>query len=298
MIQKEKLFAIVVWYNPSPANVETIRTYIGDVGKLIVVDNSKDDNAHLLAGYSSFDVCYLPNRKNLGVATALNQGCLSAIEGGAEWVLTMDQDSSFNENGVRELVEKANLYEDFTQTVIFSPFHLCNDKAKNEYKRIGTYTRENTVMTSGNLLSLDIYNRLGRFRDEFFIDLVDEEFCYRAKEKGFQVVTVNTVWLNHRLGDACVPINFFGLKKMFYDYNPFRRYYITRNTLYMIRLFPTYKKLFRRRLRRQAKRIILYDDRNKWVKLKFILKGFKDYKKGIKGPLVDESYTNWKSKAK
>lgn len=286
MIRKEKLFGIVVWYNPTQENINATKSYIYEVEKLIIVDNSSADNSHLLSHFPSADILYLPNKKNLGIATALNQGCLSAIENGAEWVLTMDQDSHFNENGVSELVEKANSYEFFDKTAIFSPLHHYDNEAKNKRKWKGEYTQENSVMTSGNLLSLDAYRQIGRFRDEFFIDLVDDEFCYRANEKGFLVVMVNTVLLNHYLGDACVPVRILGLKKTFDDHNPIRRYYIARNTLYMAQLYPKYKKLFRHRFRKQFKRVILYDNRNKWVKLRFMLKGISDYRKGITGPLT------------
>ena len=289
MIRKEKLFGIVVWFNPTQENINATQSYVNEVAKLIIVDNSSVDNSCLLNRFPSADILYLPNKKNLGVATALNQGCLSAMENGAEWVLTMDQDSHFNENGVSELVEKANAYQFFDRTAIFSPVHHFDNKANNKRKYKGEYTQEHSVMTSGNLLSLAAYRRLGRFKDEFFIDLVDDEFCYRANEKGFLVVTVNTVLLHHYVGRACA-IKFFGLKKTFDDHPPFRQYYMARNALYMVQLYPKHKKAFRRCFWKRLKRLVLYDNRNKKLKLRFLLKGVSDYRKGITGPLTTRNF--------
>ncbi len=289
MIQKDKLWGIVVWYNPTPANIEAAKSYIDDVNELIIIDNSPVDNSALLKNFSSnTDIHYVPNMGNKGIATALNQGCELAIERGAEWVLTMDQDSHFNQHGVTDLVQKANSYKNFSKTAVFSPLHHYDNEVKNKRKWKGDYTEEPSVMTSGNLLSLEAYKLIGRFRDEFFIDLVDDEFCYRANEKGFLVVMINTVLLNHYLGDACVPVKILGIKmkKTYDDHNPVRRYYIARNTLYMAKLYPRYEKKFKRRIRKQFKRVILYDNSKKWLKLRLMIKGVKDYLCGTQGPLV------------
>lgn len=281
MICKENLWGVVVWYNPTEANVSAIDSYINDIERLVVVDNSDNDNTNLLG--KKPNVIYLPNLQNKGIAAALNQGCYFAIDSGAEWILTMDQDSHFNESGLTQLINMANQYKDLDKAAVFSPVHFYGIELKDKRKWKEDYTVEDSVMTSGNLLSLKAFKNVGGFREDFFIDLVDDEFCYRARTKGYQIVMINNVLLNHYLGDSAIMINFLGMKKVFDDHNELRHYYIARNMSYMSRLYPAYKKRFKRRLRKHFKRILLYDNRKKWKKLTYMIRGIKDYRKGVKG---------------
>jgi len=95
MIEQNNLFGIVIWYYPTLENMDNINSYIDNVHKLIIIDNSDVDNSALLSGFNNSKILYIANKENRGMAAALNQGCRIGINSGAEWVLTMDQDSSF-----------------------------------------------------------------------------------------------------------------------------------------------------------------------------------------------------------
>ena len=283
MIKKDDLFGIVVWYNPCEVNLSATDSYVNEVNKLIIVDNSDGDNSHLIEQRGWANTIYLPNRQNKGIATALNQGCRLALEQGAQWVLTMDQDSFFDNDGVKSLIQKANQYCNFNKTAIFSPRHniedeITKDKVKPEY------TIENDVMTSGNLLSLAAFQATGDFLDDFFIDLVDLEYCIRIKKNGFLIVMINDVTLHHFLGGGTYQTTFLGFKKSFYNHSPLRKYYIARNSLYVASLHKEQSKKYRKYLLKQIKKVVLYDNCNKWIKLRYMIKGILDYRKGIKGP--------------
>ena len=81
---------------PNREFVKNIGTYSPFVAKTIVVDNSADDNSHILTEVAGVE--YIPLMANLGIATALNIGYKRAADLGAAWVLTMDQDSWFDGN--------------------------------------------------------------------------------------------------------------------------------------------------------------------------------------------------------
>ena len=284
MINKANLWGIVVWYNPSSEYVLRMKSYMSEIDRLIIVDNSSTDNSHLLSENFSTPVIYIPNMDNKGIATALNQGCRCAIEGCAEWVLTMDQDSWFTEGDVSIMIEKANKYPSFDEVAIFAPRTHCDKDQENEEK-INTeeYLEMKRLMTSVNLLSLSAYQRIKPFCDELFIDLVDDEFCYRALRLSYKLIMIPSVSMNHYLGDDSYNIRFLWLKKKVCDHNHIRRYYITRNTLYVKDIYPEHSKYLSGYIRKQFKRILLYDNRNKWKKLRFMIKGIKDYRRGIKG---------------
>jgi Predicted glycosyltransferases len=282
MIEKEKLFGIVIWFNPSEANICATDTYVNEVNKLIIIDNSAVDNSSLIEKKQWTNVIYCPNYENKGIATALNQGCRIALSNKAEWVLTMDQDSFFDTNGVETLIQKANLYHDFNNTAIFSPRHIIDEEKKKKLKIKSEYTIEDGVMTSGNILSLKAYQSIGNFLDELFIDLVDVEYCIRITKKGFHITMINDVMLHHFLGNGA-QTTFLGFKKTFYNHPPIREYYIARNSLYVAKLHKDQSHKYRKHLLKQIKRIILYDHSKKYTKLLYITKGILDYRKGITG---------------
>ncbi len=282
MIAKDNLFGIVVWYNPSQDNLSATDSYINHVNQLIIVDNSDGDNSFLIAQKHWENVIYLPNHTNKGIATALNQGCKIALSHEAEWVLTMDQDSFFDEAGLETLIQKANVYCDFNNTAIFSPRHIIEDEKRKRLKTKPEYTIEDGVMTSGNILSLGAYQSIGNFLDELFIDLVDVEYCIRIAKKGLLTIMVNDVILHHFLGNGA-QTTFLGFKKTFYNHSPIREYYIARNALYVAKLHKDRRKKYWKYLLKQIKRVILYDHSKKYTKLLYISKGIFDYTKGITG---------------
>lgn len=279
MVTREGLYGVVVWYNPDADNVAAMQTYLGDVRQLFVVDNSASDNSSLLSDLPSNKITYIPNYDNLGIATALNIGCSRAVEAGAEWILTMDQDSRFDRFSVTDFLAEVNQCPTFDVVGIFSPYHACGEVAGKKKERFQTIF---ITMTSGNFLRAEAYKKCGRFRDDFFIDLVDDEYCCRLYRNGYTVVKTNNIELTHQLGDGFIRVCPL-FKKKFNRHNALRHYYIRRNVLKVRELYPECSKYYSKQLRKQIKRIVLYDSDNKWLKLKHIYWGWRDYKKGIFG---------------
>ena len=85
-----KLAAVLVFYNPSSDNIEFINTYIDEVDKLYVNDNS-DDNIKRLNNTDKIE--YVKLNKNMGIAYALNVGAKRAVKDKFKYLLTLDQDS-------------------------------------------------------------------------------------------------------------------------------------------------------------------------------------------------------------
>lgn len=284
MISHTTLAAVVVWYNPTDANVFALASYISDVNQVIIVDNSDLNNKHLLLHLANYKIHYISNYENKGIASALNTGCQKAIELGAEWVLTMDQDSSFEKDGVVKYVNAANQYEELNSVGLFSPLHITATKIPFT---TGNYTERIAVMTSGNLLALSVYKLIGGFAEELFIDLVDDEYCCRLHRNKYRVVQINSIHLQHSLGDQTTQIRFlFFFKKTVYDHNPIRRYYIMRNSLEILKRYPEQSAYYKKQIRKAVKRVVLYDFHQKMTKLKYMLWGWQDYRKGTFGKFL------------
>ena len=146
------------------------------------------------------------------------------------------------------------------------------------------------VMTSGNIIDLNAYQEIKGFKDWLFIDCVDTDYCMNLHKHGYKVLRLNNIVMKHELGNLVVH-KLFNKEYPCYNHNPMRRYYIVRNNLYINQmykdLYPEYCQRLLRIQKGQVKRIIAFE-KNKINKLKMMFRGYKDFKKGIKGKLNNE----------
>ncbi len=234
----------VILFNPQPSVISNIGTYFSSLDLLILVDNSPVKDLVLLdrLRQNPGKLVYKWLGCNEGVASALNIACRIAIENECEWLLTMDQDSRFNESGAASLFQLTGPVRDRHAGVgIITPYHRVNEVFIEWHEE--KFSVIPATMTSGNLLYLRAWSSIGGFEEKLFIDYVDFEFCLRLRKNGFQVIQVNQIYLEHSLGDFRIK-NFFGRKVGISNHNFIRRYYITRNKLYTIRKYFHFDRSF------------------------------------------------------
>lgn len=70
--------------------------------------------------------------------------------------------------------------------------------------------RVTCVITSGTLFHVPTWRRLGGFDAALFLDLVDTDFCLRARAHGYDVRVAAAAKLRHRRGDK-LPVQFCGI---------------------------------------------------------------------------------------
>ena len=286
-----KYDGVVVLFKPDNNLNKNIDSYLPYLDKLFVVDNTP--NVDLSDKFKkNKKIKYIPLNDNKGIAYALNVGAKEAIKDGADFLLTMDQDSRFKDDSLKKMedfIEKfkkdnfvGNLIgADYKHLGIVSPFHLTV-RTESE-TRVGVeFPLE--VMTSGNLVNLEAYKKVNGFKDWLFIDCVDFDFCLNLRRHKYQIVQLNYCTLNHDLGDT-IKINFLG-KTMYADnHSAFRRYYITRNRHYLYDMyhkdFPTYCDIEIGRTKKELFKIWFFE-KDKIKKTKAIYMGYRDYKRGIK----------------
>ena len=104
------VYAGIVLYNPEISllkkNIEAIRN---QVTKVVLVDNGSNNYQDVQRLLNDYDNTYLiSNGDNLGIAKALNQIMEMSKEDGAQWVLTLDQDSVCPDG----MVQKYQVYTD------------------------------------------------------------------------------------------------------------------------------------------------------------------------------------------
>ena len=274
-----KLAGTVILYNPTPSLNKNIASYLDYVEKLYVIDNSETSNQDKIL--SSPKIEYIWNKENLGIAKGLNIACEKSLFDGYDFLLTMDQDSSFKNGALSKLINYANNH-DVKKVGIISCYHDVATKIPKSDKLID-YPME--VMTSGNLLNLDVYKKVGPFKEWLFIDSVDTEMCLNMRMNGYNIVRLNDAYLTHHLGNTKIK-KILGKEVICSNHNYLRRYYIMRNTLYVTNMykdiFPDYCKYLRKVQRHQLRNVLLFEKQG-IKKFRYMLKGIKDYHKGVVG---------------
>lgn len=271
------LAGVVVWFNPTVKEVENIKSYVGFLQNLYVVDNSANNNASLLAELTSQSdkIHYLPNLDNLGIATALNRGCKMARENGYQWILTMDQDSSFSREEMSEFIAsfESKKVED-PSIAVFTP--LTNDFQPKGYA--------DRVITSGNLLSLEAYDKIGGFDDTLFIDEVDHDLCYKLTDNGYKIFSFSHIYMQHKIGDGRIHKFLFPRQLYVMHHGAVRKYYIVRNRFVLRDRFPDFTNDYTK-FNIQLLLGVIFFEEQKLLKLRYMLKGYRDYKNNRLGKM-------------
>ena len=276
---KSRTAATVILYQPSNSILENISSYVNAVEKLYVIDNSIKVNENLITQIKSLDskIIYISNNGNHGIGHALNRGAKKAIEENYQWLLTMDQDSRFED--IDSFFSCCKTYDKHTEVAIFAP--STDIRSNNEDCR---HKLPKVVITSGNLVSLKHYQCVGGFESKLFIDEIDHDFCLKLIEHHLAIVQFLHIGLHHAIGDETQLTSLILRRRKFRYIHTYQRiYYQTRNRLYMVnRHRKNYPEAFNlaavlyKVIYKKGFRIIQWEP-DKLRKLKAIYNGVYDY---------------------
>ena len=269
---KYKIAAGIVTYDPELDRLkDNILSIVNQVDMVIINDNHSINISDIRALCRDYEkVKLLENKKNVGVAMALNNICREAIKEKYDWILTLDQDSICPSDLISQLLQFAD-----QQTGIVAPSILYRDNERFYKKQINSCEKVKWVITSASLTNLRAWKDIDGFDDILFIDKVDYDFFMRLNNSGYSVKKVKNVVLLHELGNLkCKKI----LWKLIYitNHSPIRYYYMCRNTIYLrykLGIGNCYSYILSRLIK------ILVFEKNKGSKLLSIIKGVND---GIK----------------
>src|SRR5580698_2753121 len=203
--------AIIVACNPPYGFRERIDMIRKQVRSAIIIDNGSEAKtfAEVLAACGQPGVHLIRNGENLGVATALNQGMRYASQAGYDWALTLDQDT-VPDAGIVEGLAFAYASCPFRDAVaIVGSAYLEAGKEiprqslesrSNISEADGSWLEGKIAITAGSLLSLSAYRAVGAFRDDYFIDCVDMEYCLRVRSRGLKVIIATKALMVQKIG--------------------------------------------------------------------------------------------------
>lgn len=231
-----RLAAAVVLFHPDETVVPNIQSYNAFVDVVIAVDNSVTKNDEVVKSLQGIkNLVYLPNEKNLGIAAALNIAAKHSYEQGFTWLLTMDQDSSFDS-------EEFKLYKKQVLEFIKNESKIgliCPSEVK---KSEGLQITEPAFrITSGTWINLHVWQQVHGFDEQLFIDEVDKDFSCKVFLADFRLIGFDNVLMKHKLGTK----KNTGFLKLFFVkertlHSPFRLYYMVRNYLVVRKRYGKY----------------------------------------------------------
>lgn len=281
-----KISTIVVLYNPKEQFFESFKRYADFSENIIFCDNSDDGriqyNKRMVSNISKS--VYINLCGNQGIAYALKKGMDEAKKRNADYVLTMDQDSSFPSEKIEDI--KKILEKETEYGVIGLNFNSDNNGTIDDYE----INDVRWWLTSGNFIKVECYNKTGGFDPSLFIDCVDADICYKMHKEGFKVGYIKNISIKHTIGNPTT-LNFLGFKFNTLNYNPVRYYYIFRNNFY---LHSIDRKFFRKDYFNVFVKVrlkILLFEKNKKEKFSAIKLGIKDGKIKKLGKLEETMFS-------
>lgn len=232
-----KICSVTILFHPEESVKYNVASYLHAVDLAYIIDNSESaaiNNRKLFEGIVGEEkIVFIKNNANLGIGKSLNIAFQMALDARFDWMLTMDQDSHFNGNAFFDLV--ATKYNDNNIGIIGASAHQKTpfNKDFNEHFNSNLF-----LITSGNLVRINAWQKLGGYNEQLFIDEVDTDFCLRLQKMNYQILSTKENYLQHKLG------NNFNAKVPFTKnvwpigiHAPFRMYYMARNGLFMIKQY-------------------------------------------------------------
>lgn len=277
------ILAGIVLYNPQLERLEENIKSIGpQVDKLVFIDNASVNIHEInnLLDTIQYEFILISNKKNKGIAAALNQLLQYGEQNGAEWVLTLDQDSVCPNN----IIEMYLKCDDAHDVGIICP--IINDRGFGVLSTPPSSGFRNIeiCITSASLTSIKAWRAVGGFDESMFIDGVDTDFCLSLRENGYKILQCQNVELLHEIGHNSKIISICGHKQAVFHHSAFRYYHICRNIIYNNRKHRGNRPSPLRGLITVLYRLllILAYENNKIAKSKAVFKGLID---GFKSPI-------------
>lgn len=266
-----KICALVIAYNANEKIFDGIYSYLHYVDYVYVYDNGNSSFIidEIINRNIGGKVVYIGSGNNHGISKPINIVADLALKKGFKWLLTMDQDSIFN--NFKLMHDYFVNDKEKNEIAIYSPAHITGKRKYPDEEVSYPFS----VMTSGNILNLRIFNEIGGLDERFFIDRVDHDYCALVNTKGYKIKRLNQCQLVHTLGNISKDLKF-----EITNHSPLRRYYITRNTFYYL------EKHFRKNKKHclfyflgflvDNKNVFLYE-KNRIIKFKYMVLGFLHY---------------------
>jgi rhamnosyltransferase len=213
--------AVIVVYRPAREPLlQLLRAIGGEAARIYLFLNSGIERtllADCIAAAAPTPVETLGVGANVGLGRAYNEAAAAASAAGCDLLLLFDQDSAPLAGIVRRLAAAFDTAsERFGRVAAIGPRPVPPDE-------LGTiapaacasplhFADVPFLISSGSLIALDALQTIGPFREDFFIDAIDIEWCFRAHACGFHCVMTRGEPMTHPLGIGVLALPLFNLR--------------------------------------------------------------------------------------
>jgi rhamnosyltransferase len=239
--------AIIVTYRPDLSALERLISAVSNqVSATVIIDNgSPEDCVDWIKSHQQENIIFLPLVKNVGVAEAHNHAIRWAHDKGFTHVILFDQDSLPSSGmieqlltGESQLLRRGELvaavgpqcrdprFPRAASFARFSGLKLVRIYCENEKSG---FCEADSLISSGMLIRMAVLDTVGLMDAALFIDYVDTEWCFRAKQMGYRCFGVCAAEMNHTIGDRIIPWR--NGKRIIPVHSPLRNYYLIRNAI-------------------------------------------------------------------
>lgn len=289
-------YSVIVTYNPDINKVLSLIDSLNSSGvNCIVVDN----NSEIKISNNKNDFIFIELNSNLGIALAQNMGIKKALEMNASSIIFFDQDSEIDENFIKNLFSDYNKIERMGGKIaaigpqfidkefgFYAPGLILKNNGlinKIDISEISEPVQVDVIISSGSLILVSVLQDVGLMNEDFFIDYVDTEWCFRALQKGYEIYVSNKAVMYHSVGESTITL----LGKTCPVHSAYRRYYRVRNLFLMMKMSHVKKIwIFSMLINNIIAQLILFvTQKNKFSYVYYFMLSIWDGIKGKKGSL-------------
>lgn len=223
--------------------------------EVIVVDNNSYGNDVDLLNEQHGDYLkeIIVNDSNYGFAGGNNVGIKYALNGDADLILLLNNDTIVEKNFLNELVAGLNSNEDIgiltpminyysrRDTIWSAGGYISKMKASGfssstDMHQDSFVKNEFCSFASGCclLIKREVFEKIGLLDDKYFLYLEDTDFCYRTISAGFKILYVGSSKIYHKVSSTTSSV--FSLLPLYFSTR--NRLYFARKNLGYFFLFP------------------------------------------------------------
>lgn len=228
--------AVVPTYRPDERLLDVVSALAHQVPVIVADDASPVTSDAILRSAARIGgtvVRRFPARA--GIARSLNLAGALARDRGAEWLLTVDQDSAVPAGYVEEAVAFAATACGLASIGAVGAGEVVDASGPIRYpvrEEAGLQVTDELIQT-GTLWALSALQGIGGFDESFGIDAVDAAACVRLRRAGYALALAPGLRIEHALGEAR-SVRVLGRAVLATGHSPERRASMVRNRLRLL----------------------------------------------------------------
>jgi GT2 family glycosyltransferase len=247
MLKKEKfmklypkVYIVILNYNSYDDTAECIDS-LKNIDypnySIVIVDNNSTDESQQKLRENFKDIYMIFSESNRGYANGNNLGIVYALNSGADYICVLNNDVVVEKDFLCEIIEEfekdsligiagaciCDYYEkDKIQSFganinLFTGLAQPSFKGDN-YKKLNVESKEVDYLGGACfVIKKDVFSKIGKIPENYFLFFEETEFCLRAKKNGFKLVCLKKSRVYHK-GSATIS-KFAGLSYYFLNRN-------------------------------------------------------------------------------